>query len=385
MPRKIIHLDLDAFFCAVEELQNTELCGRPFAVGGQPDERGVISSCSYAARVFGVRSAMPTGRALGLCPGLLVISPHHQLYAQASRQVMDRLHQWTALVEQISVDEAFLDLSDLPENPESLAHRLQSEIRNALGLPCSLGVATNKLVAKIATDVGKAARRSNQPPNAITVVPSGQEAAFLAPLTVQSLWGVGPKTAARLTELGISTIGDLSRWDETDLVKVFGKNGFDLARHARGIDDSPINPSHEVKSISQEVTFSRDVSDSETLRRTLRELSETVGRRLRQARLCGSTVKIKLRWPNFTTLTRQVTLPQPTDQGDEIFTAGLDLVEKNRPASQLVRLLGVAVSGIVSPNRQLSLWDTGSEKSRRLQSALDELREKYGDDIVHHG
>jgi len=385
MPRKIIHLDLDAFFCAVEELQNLALKGRPFAVGGQPDERGVISSCSYAARVFGVHSAMPTGRALGLCPGLQVISPHHQLYSQASRQVMERLHQWTALVEQISIDEAFLDLSDLPEEAESLARRLQGEIRNALGLPCSLGVATNKLIAKIATDVGKAAHRSNQPPNAITVVAHGQEAAFLAPLSVQSLWGVGPKTASHLAALGIGTIGDLARWTETDLIKIFGKNGYDLARHARGIDESPIVTEHEAKSISQEITFSRDMSDAERLRSMLRELSETVGRRLRQAQLCGSTVKIKLRWPDFTTLTRQVTLPQPTDQDDEIFTAALGLLEKNRPARQLVRLLGVGVSNIVSPYRQLSLWDTGSEKSRRLQTAIDELREKYGEDIVHHG
>lgn len=282
MSRKIIHLDLDAFFCAVEELQNPELKGRPFAVGGRANERGVISSCSYAARMFGIRSAMPTGRALGLCPGLLVISPHHRLYSDASRQVMDRLNQWTALVEQISIDEAFLDLSDLPEDPASLAHRLQGEIRTTLGLPCSLGVATNKLVAKIATDVGKAANRRNQPPNAITVVPPGQEAAFLAPLAVQSLWGVGPKTAAHLAELGIGTIGDLASWDEADLVKTFGNSGSDLARRARGIDDSPIITEHEAKSISQEVTFSRDISDSEVLRHTLRELCETVGRRLRK-------------------------------------------------------------------------------------------------------
>lgn len=385
MPRKIIHIDLDAFFCAVEELQNPELKGRPFAVAGRPDERGVVSSCSYAARVFGVRSAMPTGRALGLCPSLLVVSPHHRLYAQASQQVMGRLHQWTALVEQISIDEAFLDLSDLPEAVESLARRLQGEIRNNLGLPCSLGVATNKLVAKIATDVGKAANRSDQPPNAITVVSPGQEAAFLAPLLVQALWGVGPKTAARLAELGIRTIDDLAHWEESDLVKVFGKSGYDLARHAHGIDESLINPSHEAKSISQETTFAHDVSDTDTLRHTLRELSETVGRRLRQAKICGSTVKIKLRWPDFTTLTRQITLPQLTDQDDEIFTAALELLDKNRPARQLVRLLGVGVSGITPPNRQLSLWDSGSEKGRRLQSALDELREKYGEEIVRRG
>jgi len=385
MPRKIIHLDLDAFFCAVEEILNPALKGRAFAVGGRPEERGVVSSCSYAARAFGVRSAMPMGRALGLCPGLLVISTQHNLYGKYSRQVMDRLHGWTALVEQISIDEAFLDLSDLSESSASLAHRIQSQIQNELGLPCSLGVATNKLVAKIATDVGKAARRSNQPPRAITVVPPGQEAAFLAPLPVQSLWGIGPKSATRLGELGIHTIGELASWDQKDLVKIFGKSGYDLARRARGLDDSPITTEHEAKSISQEVTFSRDITDAEALRRTLRELSETVGRRLRQAHLVGSTVKIKLRWSDFTTLTRQVTLLQPTDQDKDIFSAALELMEKNRPARQLVRLLGVGVSNITPPIRQLSLWETSSEKSRRLQSALDELREKFGDGIIRHG
>ncbi len=385
MTRKIIHLDLDAFFCAVEELQNPALKDRPFAVGGKPDERGVISSCSYAARAFGVRSAMATGRALGLCAGLLVIPPHHRLYSQASQQVMDRLRQWTAMIEQISIDEAFLDLTDLAEDPHSLAVRLQGEIRSSLSLPCSLGVATNKLVAKIATDTGKAAHRSSQPPNAITVVPPGQEAAFLAPLPVQSLWGVGPKTAARLAELGIHTIGDITRWSEVDLVKIFGKNGYDLSRHARGIDDSPVSPSHETKSISQEVTFSRDVTDAEALRQTLRELSDTVGRKLRQERLFGSTIKIKLRWPDFTTLTRQITLSQPTDQGEDIFAAALSLLEKHRPPRQPVRLLGVGVSGIAESARQLSLWESGTEKTRKLQSALDELRDKYGDDIVHRG
>jgi DNA polymerase-4 len=383
--RKIIHLDLDAFFCAVEELRDPTLKGRPFAVGGRPDERGVISSCSYAARQFGVHSAMPTGLAQGVCPGLLVITPQHTQYGKISGQVMERLRQWTALVEQISIDEAFLDLSDLSEAAESLARRLQSEIRSALGLPCSLGVATNKLVAKMATDVGKAAHRGVEPPNAITVVPPGQEAAFLAPLPVLSLWGVGPKTAARLAELGIQTIGDLAGWEAAGLAKRFGKSGYDLARRARGIDPSPIVTEHEAKSISQEVTFSRDVSDADTLRRTLRELCETVGRHLRRAHLNGSTVKLKLRWPDFTTLTRQVTLPQPTDQDQMLFNAALDLLEKHRPAGQLVRLLGVGVTHITTPIRQLGLWDTDSEKNRRLQTALDALREKYGEDIVRRG
>ena len=274
MPRKILHLDLDAFFCAVEELHNPALRGKPFAVGGRPESRGVVASCSYAARQFGVHSAMPMARALRLCPGLLVVSTRHGVYGDYSRQVMDRLYQLTALVEPISIDEAFLDLSDLPEPGLEIARRLQSRIQQELGLPCSLGVATNKLVAKIATDTGKAARRGPTPPNAITVVPPGEEAAFLAPLPVSALWGVGPKSAARLEGMGIHTIGDLAQMSPAALVSHFGKNGADLARHARGIDDAPVVTTHEVKSISQETTFERDLRESEALRRTLLDLSE---------------------------------------------------------------------------------------------------------------
>ncbi|MBI4771414.1 MAG: DNA polymerase IV, partial [Chloroflexi bacterium] len=206
MPRKILHLDLDAFFCAVEEQRDPALRGQAFAVGGRPEARGVVASCSYAARRFGVRSAMPMARAVKLCSGLIIVPSRHKVYSDVSRQVMERLYDLTPLVEQISIDEAFLDVSDLPESGEALARRLQATMRDELRLPCSLGVATNKLVAKIASDVGKAAARTGAPPNAILVVPPGEEAAFLAPLPAAALWGVGPKTATRLAGLGIHTI-----------------------------------------------------------------------------------------------------------------------------------------------------------------------------------
>jgi DNA polymerase-4 len=385
MPRTIIHLDLDAFFCAVEEQHDPALKGKPFAVGGRPQERGVVASCSYAARLLGVRSAMPMARALSLCPQLTVVPPRHGVYGQVSSQVMERLRNWTPLMEQISIDEAFLDLSDLPEPGEKLARRLQAEINHELALPCSLGVATNKLVAKIATDVGKASKRRGQPPNAITVVPPGQEAVFLAPLPVEALWGVGPKTAARMTELGIHTIGDLASWGEKDLVKVFGKAGHDFVLRSRGIDESPIVTEHETKSISQETTYAQDVSEVSALQHTLREHSETVGRRLRQAGLSGTTIKIKIRWPDFTTLTRQTTLQQPTNQDDEIYRAACKLFQSVWLPRRAVRLLGVGVSNLTAPVRQLSLWDTQSEKSQRLQEAIDLLRDKYGDQMIRRG
>jgi DNA polymerase-4 len=383
--RKILHFDLDAFFCAVEEQYDPSLRGKAFAVGGRPEARGVVASCSYAARRFGVRSAMPMARALKLCPDLLIVSSRHGVYSKVSSQVMQHLHNMAKVVEQISIDEAFLDVSDLPESGEVLARRLQATIHKECDFPCSLGVATNKLMAKIANDVGKASYRGTGPPNAITVVPPGQEAAFLAPLPVDTLWGVGPKTAERLHELGVYTIGELAGWSVDDLTRRFGKHGYDLARRAQGIDDRPLETEHETKSISQETTFSKDVRSGVVLRRTLLKQSESVGRRLRSAGLAGTTVKIKLRWPDFTTLTRQVTLDQPSNQDGEIFEAAITLLEQNWRSGQAVRLIGVGVSGLGSPVRQLSLWDDSAEKGRRLQSALDELRERFGKDVLQRG
>lgn len=356
MERKILHLDLDAFFCAVEEQRDPSLAGKPFAVGGKPHERGVVSSCSYAARQFGVRSAMPMMRALRLCPQLRVILPHHQAYSEKSRQVMEEIHQLTSAVEQISIDEAFIDISDLPEAGERIARQLQQRIKEKLGLPCSLGVASNKLVAKIANDAGKAAAQGDAPPNAITVVPCGHEAEFLAPLPVERLWGVGPKTAARLAEIGVQTIGDLAHQPEGELVRLFGKTGHDLHRHANGIDESPIITFHEPRSISQEVTFSQDTADAQKLRRCIYEMSETVANHLQKAGYACSTVKLKLRWPDFTTLTRQVTLSVPSDQTPRIYHAALALFEKTWQPGKHVRLLGVGVSKLVPPTQQLDLW-----------------------------
>lgn len=392
MPRTILHLDLDAFFCAVEETRDPSLRGKPFAVGGRPNERGVVASCSYAARRNGVRSAMPMSKAVRLCPGLIIVPSRHRHYSEISKQVMERLHNLTAQVEQISIDEAFLDISDIQDEPERLARGLQARIRDELHLPCSIGIASNKLVAKIATEVGKAlalkrikAQGLTEPPNALTVVPFGEEAAFLSPLPADMLWGVGPKTFQRLSDLGIHTIGDIAKWPKSELIRMFGENGRDLARHARGIDNRPIVTERETKSISQEVTFSVDVRDDRVLQRTIREQSARVASQLRKNELAGSTIKLKIRWPDFTTLTRQMTLNHRTDQDDEIAKAALELLQSVRKPNQAVRLIGVGVSGLGQPIRQLGLWDMDSEKSRKLQEALDVLREKYGNDVIHKG
>ena len=385
MPRTILHLDLDAFFCAVEELRDPSLRGKAFAVGGKPDQRGVVASCSYAARQFGVRSAMPMARALKLCPELTIISHHHGNYGEMSDRVMERLNNLSPLVEQISIDEAFVDISDIRDPAEVTARTIQNRIQAELGLPCSVGVASNKLVAKIATEVGKHSARGAGPPNAVTIVPAGKEAEFLAPLPVEMLWGVGPKTAASLSELGIKTIGNLAAWDEKDLVARFGEHGREMSRHAKGISVSPIIIEHEVKSISQETTFSRDVRDDKVLESTLKELSAQVGRRLRRSDLTGKTVKLKIRWPDFTTLTRQTTLASPTDQDDEIALTVINLMKGVRSPGKPVRLIGVGVSGLTTEARQLELWGMESEKRRKFQIVIDELQDKFGEKTVHKG
>ena len=386
MPRIILHLDLDAFFCSVEEIKNPALAGKPFAVGGKPNERGVVASCSYAARAKGIRSAMPMSQAVRLCRELIIVPSRHGLYGEYSQKVMERLHGLTPLVEQISIDEAFLDITDIRESSTQVARDLQLAIRTELNLPSSVGIASNKLVAKIATEVGKkSSKKKNEPPFGFTVVPAGDEAKFLAPLPADMLWGVGPKTNARLSELGIHTIGDIANWPEKELVSLFGENGRDLWQHAHGIDNRPVSTESETKSISQETTFNVDVSDEKTLEKTLREQARDVARQLRKNDLTGKTVKVKLRWSDFTTITRQTTLPTSTDNEDEIFHAALKLMKAVRKPNQPVRLIGVGISGIGAPVRQLSLWDVGSEKSRKLQEVVDQLQDKYGKSIIKKG
>jgi DNA polymerase-4 len=388
-PRTIIHLDLDQFFCAVEEQRDPTLRGKPFAVGGRPEGRGVVASASYAARAFGVRSAMPMAHAVRLCPELIVVRPTFPAYRAASQQVMERLHALTPLVEQISIDEAFLDVSALGVPGDVIATQLQTTMRNDLALSCSLGVATNKLVAKIATDVGKGMARSGALPSAICVVPPGEEAAFLAPLPANALWGVGPKTAEKLSALGMRTIGDIAAWPADDLVRRFGQHGDDLARRARGIDTRPIVTERAAKSISQETTFAHDVRDRATLEATIRAQANEIAAKLQRKELMGTTVKLKIRWPDFTTPTRQLTLSQPTDEADPIAEAALRLFQQIWPNRQPVRLIGVGVSGLGTPPRQLRLWDAPSpeEQARqaKVRAALEALQARFGAGVVRRG
>jgi DNA polymerase-4 len=368
--RTILHVDLDAFFCSVEILRNPTLEGVPLVVGGQPGSRGVVASASYPARKFGIRSAMPTAQALRRCPDLVIVSSNYANYSEYSQQVMDLLRESAPVVEQISIDEAFLDISDTPDDGESLAGDLQREIKSQFGLPTSWGVASSKMVAKIATEIGK--------PEGLVVVPSGQEAEFLAPLPVEMLWGIGPKSRERLVQVGIRRIGDINSLSSEQLIELFGARGSDLAAKAKGLDPRPVTSSHRRRSISNERTFAKDISDEVELRRIILSISENLGRRLRDKGLAGSTVRVKIRWPDFETITRQVRLDQPTDQDSEIYQAANELFNKAWKPRQKVRLLGVGVADLGKPVRQLDMFDRKWEQDDRLFEAIDEIRNKYG-------
>jgi len=386
MARKILHLDLDAFYCAVEELLDPSLRGKPIAVGGRPDKRGVIASCSYAARRHGVHSAMASARAVQVCPDLIILPRHQQEYSSKSREVMSILRDLTPAIEQLSIDEAFLDVSELPQDGLSIAVNLQAEIRKQTQLPCSLGIASNKLVAKIANDFGKANKKTGTYPNAIQEVPPGDEINFLAPLPAKMLWGVGPKTAEKLSKIGIHTIGEIASWPEADLMKRFGQNGLDLAHRAKGIDNRSVSPERVTKSFSHEITYTKDTNDLGRLRSTISRQAVAIGKSLKKSNLRGATIKIKLRWSDFTTITRQSTLPSPTNDAKLIEETAYKLFREHWKNNQPVRLIGVGVSGLQEQSQQLSLWDSPDLlKKARLDDTITGLKEKFGPSVIQKG
>jgi DNA polymerase-4 len=370
MTAKILHFDLDSFFCSVEVLLDPSLEGKPFVVGGRPESRGVVASASYPARKFGVHSAMPTAQALRLCPHLLIVDSHRPDYRDYSHKVMALLREAAPVMEQLSIDEAFLDLTGDARDGREIAAGLKRELLSQFGLTTSWGVAENKLVAKIATEVGK--------PDGLVVVPVGEAAAFLAPLPVEMLWGVGPKTQVALTDLGIKTIGELAAAKGAHLRSAFGDRSMELIARAKGEDSRPVVEEHQAKSMSAETTFAKDLTDGATLERTLRELCEEVGRRLRADGLAGTTLRLKLRWSDFTTITRQMQLSQPTDLDPEIYAGAVELFRKAWRPRRPVRLIGVGVAGLTRGMRQLSLFDRSWQADERLLEAVDEIRHKYG-------
>ena len=350
-PRAIVHLDLDAFFAAVEVLDDPTLAGKPVVVGGRPQQRGVVAAASYPARKYGVRSAMPMYRAMALCPDMVIMPPRFRRYSEYSRRVMRVLRRASPLVQQVSVDEAYLDLTeqvDAWEGAVAQARDLQAQVWQETGLSASLGLAANKLVAKVASDRDK--------PGGLTVVRPGEEAVFLAPLPVRVLWGVGAVTAGKLAEMGVTTVGELAQVPEDELRSQFGRNGSAMARYARGIDERPLVTEREAKSVSQERTFARNVTRLDTLQRYLRQMGHQVADRLKRAEMAAGTIAIKLRYADFTTLTRQMSLMVPTDDGEDICRVALVLLERAWERGRAVRLIGVAGRQLSPPPGQLSLW-----------------------------
>jgi len=377
-PRTILHVDLDAFFAAVEQRDRPELRGRPVIVGGGgPTDRGVVSTASYEARVFGVRSAMPLRTAAALCPHGIFVPVDGRKYQAESRRVMAILRRFTPLVEPVSIDEAFLDVTGtegLWGPGESVARRIKEAIHEETQLTGSVGVAATKLVAKIASDLRK--------PDGLVVVAPGSEESFLTGLPISRLWGVGPQMAAALREYGVSTFGDLAALPVDLLVRRFGKHGATLHDRARGIDDDPVADASAAKSISHEHTFDLDTNDRETIERTLLGMADGVAARLRSAGLKASTVTVKVRDSSFRTVTRQRTLPAPTDLTDPIWRVALDLARPEVRGIR-VRLLGVGVSNFAEP-AQLPLFDGGKDEARRRAAteASDALRRRYGEHAV---
>ncbi|RIK40483.1 MAG: DNA polymerase IV [Chloroflexi bacterium] len=377
--RWIIHADLDAFFAAVAVLERPELAGLPVLVGGSPTGRGVVSSASYEARAFGVRSAMPMAQALRLCPHAIVTGVSSARIRDLSQRFQGILRDYSPLVEVVSVDEAYLDASGserLFGGAEHIASEIKRRVRAELGLVVSLGVATNRLVAKIASELDK--------PDGLRVVLPGQEAATLAPLPVGSVPGIGPKTAARLRHYGLATLGELAAAPESLLALVAGEDAAHLRRLARGEDERPIRGERDArKSIGHERTFARDRRGLAELEAPLFALCQETGMALRRKGLAGQTVCLKLRYNDFTTITRQLALSQPTDAHQQIFAAARALLsgalhERAAP----VRLIGVRVSNLAQPALQLGLFDDRLQRTRRLNAALDQLAERSGGPVV---
>lgn len=379
----ILHVDMDAFYASVEERDDPSLAGKAVIVGGTAEGRGVVAAANYEARKFGVHSAMAAGRALRLCPQAVVIRPRMERYAEVSRQVRSIFEEFTPLVEPLSLDEAFLDASGLEHlfgSSAEIGRQIKSRIRDELKLIASVGVAPNKFLAKIASDLRK--------PDGYVVVEADQVQSFLDPLPVSRIWGVGKVTGQTFQRLGIRTVGELRHLTPANLQQLFGSSGEHYWQLSHGIDDRKVIPDREAKSISHETTFAEDITDPEELHAWLVELVEQVGRRLRRHELKGRTVDIKVRFADFHTITRSVTLPQPTNITQELLTAGNELLHTRLPAEHLpVRLLGFGVTGFDgSGQSQRQLFgEPDRERQRHLDVVADQIAGKFGKSALRRG
>jgi nucleotidyltransferase/DNA polymerase involved in DNA repair len=383
--RRILHLDMDAFFAAIEQRDNPFLRGKPVIIGGAPEGRGVVSTCSYEARKYGVRSAMPMAQAKRLCPHAVFVPLNGEKYAFVSRQLMNLLREFSPKVQPISVDEAFMDISGMERlfpTEEALGRAIKKVVWDKLRLTCSIGIAPTKVFAKMASGMQK--------PDGLTVIRQEEVETRIYSLPVEDLWGIGEKTAAVLRKLGIKTIGQLARESEARLKKVFGKNGELMVRVARGQVDSPVLALEELppeKSVGHEHTFWDDTNDLEEIRAELLLLSQKVGRRLRKNGFRGRTVTVKLRYDNFQTTTHRTTLTFYTNNDMTLFKTAFHLFLKRYESGRKIRLIGISVSNLVNgtapaallPFEEELLWQVSDEK---LFPVLDRIKDRFGEHAI---
>ncbi len=382
--RTIIHLDMDAFFASVEQRDDPALRGKPVVVGADPKGgagRGVVSACSYEARPFGIHSAMPISRAYRLCPTAVYVRPRMARYVEMSDRIFAILREYTDLVEPLSIDEAFLDVTasqHLFGPAAEIGRTLKARVRSELGLVASIGLAPNKFLAKVGSDLGK--------PDGFVIVAPGKEREFLDPLPISRLWGVGPKTEARLHQMGFRAIGQIARTPVETLERLLGQSGRDLWHLANGRDDREVEPEQEAKSIGAEHTFAEDTADLDLLRRTMLELADRVGRHLRRDEVVAGGVTLKFRDHRFHTLTRAAILERPTDVGETLFQAAWRLLAKVDWQGKHVRLLGVTATRLASAARpdmgQMSLFSPGPDPKRDLARTVDTIQERFGRDAI---
>lgn len=382
--RTILHVDMDAFFAAVEAREDPTLEGRPLVIGADPQEgegRGVVSAASYEAREYGIHSAMPISEAYRRCPDAVFLRPRGELYRRVSDQIFQVFESFTNLVEPLSIDEAFLDVTasrELFGPGEAIARKIRAEIRDRASLTASVGVATSKFVAKVASDLDK--------PDGLEVVPPGRERRFLAPLGLEHLWGAGPSARKRFRRLGVETIGEVAETPMEELRRAFGDataRRFHQLSH--GVDPRPVETERTRKSLGKEHTFARDVSERRRVETKLLELSVKVARRLRERALAGSTVTVKVRWEGFDTVTRQTTVERAVDTVERIWPVARALFRQADRPERKVRLVGVYLSGFGhSGTGQLGLFEAseGPSDDRRVAEAVDRLAQRYGDDAV---